>query len=272
MKGTIKMGGVISVLVKHEDASAGIQRILPKKCQDQGIFVVPCTIDDRTFTDAMLDLGAVINILQGSIYKSLNLRDLELTGMEIQLANRRVVQPLGVLEDVNDLIFLADFYVLDMEDEALGQGSALIFGRPFLMIAKAKIDIHAGTLSIEFGDSYMKFNIVEAMKHPYKDHSIFSIDAIDGLIEEYFRIGIGSVNLVDFVDIYDVINCFCTVVEKVDSLDRLKVFFNSSEPFIVYSDASDMSLSDVLMLKDLRLKLSMWGYFKEHEVGYVEDV
>ncbi|RDX82546.1 hypothetical protein CR513_36634, partial [Mucuna pruriens] len=46
----------------------------------------------------------------------------EPTGMTIQLANRSIVQPLGVLEDVlvqvNGLIFPADFYVLDMEDES----------------------------------------------------------------------------------------------------------------------------------------------------------
>ncbi|RDX64990.1 hypothetical protein CR513_56389, partial [Mucuna pruriens] len=30
-----------------------------------------------------------------------------------------------------------------------------------------------------------------------------------------------------------------------------KMFSNSSEPFIVYSDASKMSLSDVVMLKNL---------------------
>ncbi|RDX91882.1 hypothetical protein CR513_26082, partial [Mucuna pruriens] len=44
-----------------------------------------------------------------SVYKSLNFGDLEPMGMTIQLANRSVV---------NDLIFLADFYVLDMEDES----------------------------------------------------------------------------------------------------------------------------------------------------------
>ncbi|RDX96911.1 hypothetical protein CR513_20378, partial [Mucuna pruriens] len=120
MKGTVETGGVMSALVKHEDTS----------CQDQSIFVVPCIIDNRTFIDAMLDLGAAINVMLGSVYKSLNLGDLELIGMEIQLANRRVVQPLGMLEDVliqvNELIFPTDFYVLDMGDEALGQGSALI--------------------------------------------------------------------------------------------------------------------------------------------------
>ncbi|RDX63841.1 hypothetical protein CR513_57677, partial [Mucuna pruriens] len=105
---------------------------LPKKCRDPGIFSVPCTIGNCTFADAMLDLGALINIMPTSIYKSLNFGDLEPNRMTIQLANKSVVQPLGVLEDVlvqvNELIFLADFYVLDMEYETSGKGSTLILG------------------------------------------------------------------------------------------------------------------------------------------------
>ncbi|RDY06566.1 hypothetical protein CR513_09411, partial [Mucuna pruriens] len=47
-------------------------------------------------------------------------------GSIVSLANKSVVQPLGVLEDVfvqvNELIFLVDFYVLDMEDETSEKG------------------------------------------------------------------------------------------------------------------------------------------------------
>ena len=105
--------------------------------------------------------------------------------MTIQLANRSIVQPLGILDDVlvqvNELIFLADFYVLDMEDETSGKGSTLILGRPFLMTARTKIDVHVGTLSMEFGDTLVQFNIFEAMKHPTVDHSLFGIDLIEEL-------------------------------------------------------------------------------------------
>ncbi|RDX99997.1 hypothetical protein CR513_16879, partial [Mucuna pruriens] len=86
----------------------------------------------------MLNLGASINVMPISIYKSLN------------IVNRSVVQPLGILEDVlvqvNELIFPASFYVLDMEDETSAKGPTLILGQPFLMIAKTKIDVHARTL------------------------------------------------------------------------------------------------------------------------------
>ncbi|RDX95943.1 hypothetical protein CR513_21452, partial [Mucuna pruriens] len=118
---------------EKDDWKCGSRRYtLPKKCRDPRIFSVPCTIGDCTFTYAMLDLGASINVMPTSIYKSLNFGDVEPTGRTIQLANKSVVQPLGILEDVlvqvNELIFPADFYLLDMEDETSGKGSTLILG------------------------------------------------------------------------------------------------------------------------------------------------
>ncbi|RDX74451.1 hypothetical protein CR513_45809, partial [Mucuna pruriens] len=131
MKGSVEVGGIVSALTGNKDFTVGAQA-LPKKCRDPRIFSIPCTIGDYTFTDAMLDLGASINVMPTSIYKSLNFGDLEPTGMTIQLTNKSVVQPLGILEDVlvlvNELIFPTNFFVLDMEDETLGKGSTLILG------------------------------------------------------------------------------------------------------------------------------------------------
>ncbi|RDX68817.1 hypothetical protein CR513_52152, partial [Mucuna pruriens] len=132
MKGSVEVGGIVSMLTKNEDFTTRAQQALPKKCRDPRIFSIPCTIGDCTFADAMLDLGASINVMPASVYKSLNFGDLEPMGMTIQLGNRSIVQPLGVLEDVlvqvNELIFLTDFYVLDMEDETSGKGSTLTWG------------------------------------------------------------------------------------------------------------------------------------------------
>ncbi|RDX66897.1 hypothetical protein CR513_54291, partial [Mucuna pruriens] len=143
MKGAVKTGGIVSTLIKHEDASA-------RKCQDPSIFSVSCTIINCTFVDAMLDLGASINVMPAR--------------MVIQLANRSVLEDF--LVQVNNLIFLVYFYVLDIEDEVCRKGSALILGRPFLMRARAKVDMYAGTLSMEFRDNLVQFNTFEALKHP----------------------------------------------------------------------------------------------------------
>ncbi|CAN6716306.1 unnamed protein product [Malus baccata var. baccata] len=66
------------------------------------------------------DLRASINVMPYSIYASMNLGELKNDGVIIQLADRSNAYPKGVLEDVlvqvDDLIFPADFYVLEMED------------------------------------------------------------------------------------------------------------------------------------------------------------
>ncbi|RDX97367.1 hypothetical protein CR513_19863, partial [Mucuna pruriens] len=79
-----------------------------------------------------------------------------------------------------------------MEDETSGKGSTLILGRPFVMTTITKIDVHVGTLSMEFGDTLVEFNIFEAMKHPTVDHSLFGIDLVDELVEEYFQLDIDT--------------------------------------------------------------------------------
>ncbi|RDY05195.1 hypothetical protein CR513_10977, partial [Mucuna pruriens] len=113
-----------------------------------------------------------------------------------------------VLVQVNELIFPADFYVLDMEDETSGKGSTLIFGQPFLMTARTNIDVHVGTLSMEFGDTLVQFNIFEAMKHPIEDHSLFGVDLIDELVEEHFQLDNSNVEISDFVEVTNSIDCF----------------------------------------------------------------
>ncbi|RDX87720.1 hypothetical protein CR513_30764, partial [Mucuna pruriens] len=220
IKGSREIRGVVSALTKNEELTAGTSRALLRKCRDPRIFSVPCTIGNCTFFDAMLDLGASINVMPASTYRSLNFGDLEPTRMTIQLANRSIVQPLGVLEDVlvqvNKLIFSADFYVLDMEDETSRKGSTLILGRPFLMTARTKIDVHAGMLSMEFSDTLVQFNIFEAMKHPTKDHSLFGIDLLDEIVEEYFQLNSSSEDIKRSAGSTDEISCLESTDEEAD--------------------------------------------------------
>ncbi|RDX87592.1 hypothetical protein CR513_30922, partial [Mucuna pruriens] len=140
--------------------------------------------------------------------------------MTIQLANKSVVQSLDVLEDVlvqvNELIFPADFYVLDMEDETSGKGSTLILGRPFLMIARTKIDVHVGMLLMEFGDNLVQFNMFEAMKHPNEDHSLFGIDIINELVAEHLQLEADSTEFPNFAKHIDVINCLGSEIDESD--------------------------------------------------------
>ncbi|KAL2251539.1 UNVERIFIED_CONTAM: hypothetical protein Sindi_2276200 [Sesamum indicum] len=101
-----------------ENVSAFLQRKLPPKCNDPGTFSIPCKIGKIGIEKAMCDLGASINIMPLTIYESLNVGPLKETGVVLRLADHSVVYPEEVLKDVlvqvNELVFPADFYVLDM--------------------------------------------------------------------------------------------------------------------------------------------------------------
>ena len=166
-----------------DNVSTVIQRKLPAKCKDPGMFTIPCTIGNTQLEKAMLDLGASINVMPYSIYVSLKLGPLNKTGVVIQLADRSIAYPKGVVEDVlvqvNDLVFPADFYVLDMENG--DQTTPILLGIPFLKTSKTKIDVHSGTLTIEFDGEIVKFNIYNDMKYLDDDNPVYLIDVIDSL-------------------------------------------------------------------------------------------
>ena len=172
-----------------ENVSTVLQRKLPPKCKDSGSFTIPCVIRNTKFERAMLDLGASINVMPYSIYASMNLGKLKNDGVIIQLADRSNAYPKGVLEDVlvqvNNLIFLTDFYVLDMEDSTHSTPLPILLGRPFMKTARTKIDVFKGTLAMEFDGEVIDFNLSETIKYPKDDHSCFSIDIFDSLAQDY---------------------------------------------------------------------------------------
>ncbi|XP_074297822.1 uncharacterized protein LOC141628603 [Silene latifolia] len=145
-----KLKGVKKLKVS-EHVSAIFQRKLPPKCSDPGMFTIPCTIGNTKIQKAMLDLGASINVMPYSLYESMKPGPLHDTSVVIQLADRSNVYPKGIVEDVlvlvDNLIFLADFYVLDMEHDK--HATPILLGRPFLKTASTKIDVYSGSMTME---------------------------------------------------------------------------------------------------------------------------
>jgi len=80
------MGKNVSSLIQSKNVVSIPPSTLPQKCKDPSTFIVPCTIGDYTFTDAMLDLGVLINVMPTSVYRSLHLGDLKPTDVVIHLA------------------------------------------------------------------------------------------------------------------------------------------------------------------------------------------
>jgi len=93
---------------------------------------------------------------------------------------------IDMLIRVNELIFHAYFYILEMEGDSASSKSPIILGRPFLKTVMTKLDVHSGTMSMEFGDNVFKFNIFDAMQHLREEHYIVRIDVINDAVDELF--------------------------------------------------------------------------------------
>ncbi|XP_070668972.1 uncharacterized protein [Malus domestica] len=102
------------VVKVSENVSAVLQRKLPTKCKDPGSFTIPCVIGNTRFENAMLDLGASINVMPYSIYASMNLGELKKDDVIIQLADRSNAYPKDVLEDV-----LVQEYLEELNEDGL---------------------------------------------------------------------------------------------------------------------------------------------------------
>ncbi|XP_050154241.1 uncharacterized protein LOC126628547 [Malus sylvestris] len=187
------------IVALSEEVSAVLQRKLPPKLKDAGSFTIPCVIGGKEFGRALCDLGASINLMPYSVYESLNLGDLKKTKVVIQLVDRSNRYPKGLLEDVlvqvNELIFPADFFVLEMEHDPMRTTLPLILGRPFLRTARTKIDVYDSTLTMEIDGESVKFKIFNAMRYPSDFESCLSIDVFDYFVQDCFNEGVGQNNL-----------------------------------------------------------------------------
>ncbi|XP_021828635.1 uncharacterized protein LOC110769043 [Prunus avium] len=175
-----------------EEVSAVLQRKLSPKLQDPGSFSIPCIIGDKLFEKALIDLGASINLIPYFVCEALKLGDLKPTSVSIQLVDRSVRYPRGILEDVlvkvNDLILPADFLVLEMEEALIpGVDLPLILGRPFMATAGTKIDVRQGTLSMTVQGEMITFKVFDALQLPNDEHECFRIDTLDQIVQTTFN-------------------------------------------------------------------------------------
>ena len=177
-----------------ENVSAVLQKKLPPKCKDPGMFTIPCKIGSVRVEKTMLDLEASINVMPRSIYSSLNIGALKKTGVIIQLADRCNAYPDGVLENVliqvNELVFPPDFYLLDMEEYNSSNSIPILLGKPFLKTAKTKMDVHKGTLTMKFDGKVIEFNMYDTIKYLSEEHSVFSMDVINLIVQEVFYLDV----------------------------------------------------------------------------------
>ena len=83
-----------------ETCSAVIKRGLPEKMKDPGSFTIPYTIGEFEFQKALCDSGASINLMPYSVAKKLSLGEITPTTVTLQMADRTLAKPEGIIEDV----------------------------------------------------------------------------------------------------------------------------------------------------------------------------
>ena len=117
----------------HEECSVIIQRKLPPNLEDPDSFTISCTIGSLSIGKALCDLGTSINLMPLSIFNRLGIGKGKPTMMFLQLVDRSIKQPYGIVEEVlikvDKFIFLSRFYGLE---HGFGCRYSLDFGKTFL--------------------------------------------------------------------------------------------------------------------------------------------
>ncbi|KAK5775275.1 hypothetical protein PVK06_043148 [Gossypium arboreum] len=133
--------------------SAILKNKLPNKLKDPGSFMIPCLIGSLDVNNALADLGASINFMPYKMFKKLGLGKPKQARMSIQVADKTIRFPRGIIEDmpvkIDKFIFPVDFIILDIEEDS---NTPLILGRPFVATAKTTIDVDIGDLTLRVGD------------------------------------------------------------------------------------------------------------------------
>ncbi|KAL5766048.1 hypothetical protein ACOSP7_016665 [Xanthoceras sorbifolium] len=172
-----------------EQVSAVIEQKTPPKYKDPGCPTISCHIGTHEFGHALLDLGASVNLMPYSVYLRLGLGEIKPTSVVLQLADRSVRKPRGVVEDVllqiDQFYYPVDFIVLDTQSMVdMESKIPLILGRPFLATANALINCRNGLMKLTFGNMTLEVNIFHIGRQPHQEDECYHTCMIDSLMPE----------------------------------------------------------------------------------------
>nr|GEX56916.1 reverse transcriptase domain-containing protein [Tanacetum cinerariifolium] len=182
----------------NEHCLAVLLKKLREKLGDPDKFLISCDFPGMAECLALADLGASINLMPLSMWSKLSLPELTPTLMTLELADRLISRPIGVVEDVYVKVgkfhFSADFVVVDFDADPR---VPLILERSFLKTKRALIDVFEGELTLRVGREAITFNLDQTSRYSanYNDMTANRIDVIDMACEEY------SQEVLDFSDV-----------------------------------------------------------------------
>ncbi|KAM6543101.1 hypothetical protein CsatB_007548 [Cannabis sativa] len=134
------------------------------------------------------------------------LGELKATSVVLQLTDRSVKKPWGIVEDVliqiDKFYYHVDFLILDTQSEVnLESKIPIILGRPFLTTANALINCRNGLMKISFGNMTLEVNVFNIGKQPPDNDECFQSFLIDTLILEEVEAQYTSTHFNDLFEI-----------------------------------------------------------------------
>jgi hypothetical protein len=173
-----------------EQVSSILQCKLPIKYKDPGCPTIACMVGKSQINRALLDLGASVNLLPYSVYLKLGLGELKPTTVTLQLADRSLKRPRGILEDVlikvDKFYFPVDFIVIDTEPvHDVANQIPVILGRTFLATANALINCRTGVMKISFGNMTVELNIFNINSQPLEYDETHPMCFIEEITDDF---------------------------------------------------------------------------------------
>ncbi|GJX35740.1 reverse transcriptase domain-containing protein [Tanacetum coccineum] len=119
--------------------------------------------------------------------------------MKLELADRSISEPIGIVEDVYVTVgkfqFPANFVVVDFEPDPR---VPLILGRSFLKTSRALIDVYEGEITLRVDREAITFNLDQTLRYTanYNHMTANRIDVINMAYEEYSQEVLGFSNVI----------------------------------------------------------------------------
>ena len=182
--------GVNKEAFMTELSTSLIRNNFPQKYKVLGSPTISIVVGNSKLGHALVDLGVSVNLFPYSVYVDLGLGELEPTNITLQLADRSVKIPRGIVKDVlvqvDKFYFPVDFVVLDTQP-VMNQGTQfpVILGRPFLATANAIIHYGGGLMTLSFGNMTINLNIFNVIKGMGDEEDVCEVNTVDSVVQKY---------------------------------------------------------------------------------------
>ncbi|XP_070023332.1 uncharacterized protein [Nicotiana sylvestris] len=148
--------------IKMTHQVSDIVHFMAPKVEDPGAFTIICTIGSVDLAKALCDLGARINLMPYSVFKTLGIGQPRTTSMRLQ----------GGYDNEKTI------------GDILKRPLKRPKGRPFLDTWKALVDVEVGELTFWVGDEKFVFHVCKSMRQPNSNEVCSFMDLVIEVIVE----------------------------------------------------------------------------------------